>query len=167
MESTVISNPDSAGSDLFDRIVQASSGLVVLEGADSSALMARFRTLARRTGQAVYVWQPALGMSNLRDLHASVPGCERLGSALRYMQQSMHFGIYLVVGLELPISAGHKHLLEQLAVEPEDHVRRIVLLDDSTALAAALAGTAVVIDASATSAPRMRLRDGRWLVGHA
>ncbi len=147
--------------------MQASSVLVVLQGGNSPVLSAQFRSIARRTGQAVYLWQPGVGMSSLRDLHARVPGCERLGSALRYIQQSVHFGIYVLAGVELPLSAEHARLLEQLSVEPKDYLRRVVLLDPPAGLAALLAPAAVVIDATPTLAPRMRLRDGRWLVDPA
>lgn len=167
METLEIATADRAGHDLLKRVVRAPSGLVLLQGGNSAALVAHFRTIARRSGQAVYLWQPSVGMSSLRDLHAPVPGCERLGSALRYVLQSMHFGIYLLAGIELPLSAGNRHLLEQVAIEPSGHLRRVVVLDPSDAVVAHLASSAVAIDASATSTPGLRLRDGRWLMDQA
>ena len=104
-----------AGAEIFERILTAPSGLVVLQSKDAEALIEQVRVLARHSGQAVYLWQPDTGLGSLREAHARVPDCERLGNALRYMQQSMHFGVYFVRGVELPLSAVDAALLRQLA----------------------------------------------------
>ena len=136
----------------------------MLDGADSAALIGQFRTIARHSGQAVYLWQPDSGLGSLRDAHARVPGCQRLGNALRYMQQSMHFGVYLLSELELPLSAMDGTLLRQLARAPSGHLRRVVLLDAPVALVDYLGDTAVRISGRVDMPVRPRLRDGRWLV---
>jgi hypothetical protein len=164
MQSTMTSGPPKAGSDLFERILAAPGGLVALEGDDVATRVNEFRTLARHTGQAVYLWQPDHGLVSLREAQARVPGCQRLGNALRYMQQSMHFGVYLLADLELPLSAMDATLLRQLARMPSGHVRRVVLLDPPAALVEHLGEAAVRIDVRESLPVRPRLRDGRWVV---
>ena len=152
-----------AGSELFERILSAPSGLIVLADGDSASLINQFRVIARHAGQAVYLWQPDTGLSSLRDAHARVPGCQRLGHALRYMQQSMHFGVYLLMGLELPLSAMDSTLLRQLARSPAGYLRRVVLIDAPATLAEHLSDVAATLNGQSSLSQGLRLRDGRWL----
>ncbi|MDQ6647595.1 MAG: hypothetical protein M3Y93_10240 [Pseudomonadota bacterium] len=153
-----------AGTEIFDQILDASSGLVVLESNDAHGLIEQFRMMARHSGQAVYLWQPDTGLESLRDAHARVPDCQRLGNALRYMQQSMHFGVYFLLGIELPLSALDASLLRQLARAPTDYLRRVVLIDAPAALIEQLGDRAVYLSSVEPHQQRPRLRDGRWLV---
>jgi hypothetical protein len=164
MTSLLASTPPQAGTELFERILATEAGLLVLEGGDIQALVANFRAIARHSGQSVYLWEPDGGLGNLREAHARVPGCQRLGSALRYMQQSMHFGVYLLAGLELPLSAMDNSLLRQLARPATGHLRRVVLLDPPPALVEQLGELAVRLQGEAGAPRRPRLRDGRWVV---
>ena len=164
MNSLLASATPLAGVEIFERILNAPVGLIVLESGDSQALITQFRAIARHTGQAVYLWQPDLGLGNLREAHARVPDCQRLGAALRYMQQSMHFGVYLLLGLELPLSAMDSTLLRQLSRLPAGHLRRVVLLDAPAELADQLGDAALRLKGQPDVAQRPRLRDGRWLV---
>ena len=150
--------------EILERILGATSGLVVLDSPDSLALIGQFRALARSTGQAMYLWQPDTGLGSLRDAQVRVPDCQRLGNALRYMQQSIHFGIYFLVGLELPLSAMDATLLRQLARMPKEHLRRVVLIDVPVALVEHLGELAMRLNSTDSSPKRLRLRDGRWLV---
>ncbi|MEO9080398.1 MAG: hypothetical protein ABI268_13945 [Rhodanobacter sp.] len=163
MISALASSPPQAGAAIFERILAAPSGLVVLDITDTVALVEQVRALARHSGQAVYLWQRDSGLSSLRDAHARVPDCERLGNALRYMQQSIHFGIYFMLGLELPLSAVDAGLLRQLAREPKGYLRRVVLLDAPPALSTHLGDLAVRLSSEDSQSRRLRLRDGRWL----
>lgn len=163
MLSSMVSAVPQAGTEIFERILEAPSGLVVLDSDDVHGLIEQFRVMARHSGQAVYLWQPDTGLGSLRDAHARVPGCQRLGNALRYMQQSMHFGVYFLLGIELPLSAMDATLLRQLARAPKNYLRRVVLIDAPAALVEHLGELAVRL--SGNSQPRrLRLRDGRWLV---
>lgn len=153
-----------AGSDIYERILTAPGGLVVLEHVDSQALAEQFRAVARLNGQSVYLWRPESGMENLREAHAHIPGSQRLGNALRYIQQSIHFGIYLLSRFPLPLAPAESSLLRQLARPPAGHVRRVVLLDPAPALIATVDDVAVRMGGAAKVTQRPRLRDGRWLL---
>ncbi len=164
MTSAMASAPVQAGTEIFELILAATSGLVVLDSKDTHALIDQFRLIARHTGQAVYLWQPDTGLGSLRDAHVRVPDCQRLGNALRYMQQSMHFGVYFLVGIELPLSAMDATLLRQLARAPKEHLRRVVLIDAPAALSEHLGALAVHLNGRNSQPRRPRLRDGRWLI---
>jgi hypothetical protein len=153
-----------AGTEVFEQILGASSGLVLLQSDDCPGLLEQFRSIARHTGQAVYLWQPDTGLGSMRDAHVRVPDCQRLGNALRFMQQSLHFGVYVLVGLELPLSAMDDTLLRQLARMPQGHLRRVVLVNAPPALAEHLGTLAVHLRSDDSSPRRLRLRDGRWLI---
>ncbi len=99
-------------------------------------------------------------MGNLREAHARIPGSQRLGNALRYIQQSIHFGVYLLTRFPLPMSAMDSALLRQLARAPAGHVRRVVLLDAMPTLTASLDDVAVRLSGLAPAEQRPRLR--RW-----
>ncbi len=152
------------GNDLFARILGTSSGLVVLESEDIRVTIAQFRALALRTGQAVYLWEPVTGLSSLRDVHARFPDCQRIGSALRHVRQSLHFGVYFLVGVELPLTSTDFALLRQLAREPTEHLRRVVLLSPPAILSEQLGDAADHLRCGNSSPRHLRMRDGRWLV---
>jgi hypothetical protein len=153
-----------ATTEILEHILEAESGLVLLDSSDALALMDQFRGVARHTGQAMYLWQPDTGLGSLREAHLHVPDSERLGNVLRYMQQSIHFGVYFLVGIELPLSAMDATLLRQLARMPKEHLRRVVLINPPDALVDDLGALAERLNSEHSQPRRLRLRDGRWLV---
>lgn len=153
-----------AGNEVFGRILETTSGLVVLDSVDIRATIIQFRALARRTGQAAYVWEPVIGMRSLRDVHARFPDCQRFGGVLRYVRQSLHFGVYFLVGLELPLSTADARALRQLARAPADYVRRVVLISPPAALVEHLGDLADHLRYDNAKPRHLRMRDGRWLV---
>jgi hypothetical protein len=163
MQAAVTIDTPHPGTAIFQRILDAPGGLIALEGGDSAALIAQFRHIARMSGQAVYLWQHEIGLGNLCEAHARVPGCQRLGAALRYVQQSMHFGVYLLEGMQLPLSAMDGNLLRQLSRLPSGHVRRVVMLGAPAALVEQLGDSVLRFSGRLDLPQRPRLRDGRWL----
>ncbi|MBB3228465.1 hypothetical protein FHW69_003100 [Luteibacter sp. Sphag1AF] len=154
-----------SGTEVFESILSAAGPLVALDTDDSAPLLDQFRLVARRTGQAVYLWRQGEGLCSLRDAQMRVPGCVRLGDALRYILQSLHFGVYLVEMPEGVPSATDSALLRQLARAQTEHVRRVVLLGASSSLLGALDNVVARVDADwRTRTVKPRLRDGRWVV---
>jgi hypothetical protein len=151
------------GTDTLDRIVNAESVLTILMTDQPEVLVEQFRHVARRSGQSVYVWYPESGLRSLREGDVRVPGCRRVGDTFRYVLQSMHFGIYLMVGVRGVLGRGEKTLLRQLQRASGEHVRRIVLLTNDEALVKSAEDVASVIGADHAGG-RPRLRDGRWVV---
>lgn len=153
----------ASGQDVFDKILAAPAGLVVVRSDAAATLVEHLRAIARQSGQAIYLWQAGQGLSSLRDAYARVPDAQRLGQALRYMRQSMHFGVYVLQELEMPLAPADLILLRQLARVAVGHLRRVVLLNPPLALAEQLADVAASVDDVPDVPQRPRLRDGRWL----
>lgn len=152
-----------SGQEVFEKILSAKAGLVMVRSDDGATLVEHLRAIARQSGQAIYLWQAGEGLASMRDAYARVPDAQRLGQALRYMRQSMHFGVYVLQALELPLVPADLILLRQLARAPTGHLRRVVLLNPPLALAEQLADVADCIDDVPDVPQRPRLRDGRWL----
>lgn len=155
----------NAGTDVFDRILSASGPLVALQAGDIAWLVEEFRLVARRSGQAVYLWRDTEGLVSLRDAQMRVPGCVRLGDALRYILQSLHFGVYLLDMPADPPSATDSALLRQLARTSTGHIRRVVLVGADPALLATFEDDVIHVGAAGPARfAKPRLRDGRWVV---
>ncbi|MHA6203814.1 hypothetical protein ACXU4B_05225 [Dyella soli] len=163
--STPIASPTiQAGADILERVLAARGNLVALEGGEDMDLVSQLRLLVRRTGQTVYLWNPETGLGNLREEHGGLPGSQRLSVALRYVQQSNHFGIYFLQRPPLPLAMADATLLRQLARTTTGHVRRIVLLDPPEPLLASFNDVLVRLSCVSNAVRRPRLRDGRWLL---
>ena len=156
--------PAQIGSELFDRILDAKTSIVVLETSQSEALIEQFRRLVRRSGQTVYLWHEGTGLHSLRESGVRVPGCLRVSDTLRYVHKSMRFGIYLMSGLEPPLSPTQLPLLQRIARTQTAFVRRVVLFSDGPKMAQSLGDLATVLRHEEASSARLRLRDGRWVV---
>ena len=164
MNTSLAPPPSHAGAEILELILAARSNLIALEGGDAVRLIDQLRLLVRRSGQAVYLWNPEIGLGNLREEHNGLPGSQRLSIALRYVQQSNHFGVYLLQRPPLPLAMGDATLLRQLARATTGHVRRIVLLDPPEALVSSFNDVLVRLSCQPKPAQRPRLRDGRWLL---
>ncbi|NII10386.1 hypothetical protein [Oleiagrimonas sp. C23AA] len=151
------------GVELFESVIESLQPVVVLQTKQSTLLIEQFRALARRTGQSVYLWKADAGLCSLREGELRVPGCQRISDTLRYALHSLHFGVYLLEGFTVPLSATNVALLKQIAHTPTEHVRRVVLFSEDPTLVDALDG-ARLINAQRRMRSRPRLRDGRWLV---
>lgn len=149
-----------AGSDIYERILRAPGGLVVLEHVEGKALIEQFRALARVSGKPVYVWRPGIGIENLGEVHGAIPGSQCLTHALRHIQKSNHSGVYLLSSFSLPLTPADGRLLRHLALAPAGPVRRVVLLDAPRELISSLDNRAVRLSGAVQ---RPKLRDGRWL----
>ncbi|KLD63840.1 hypothetical protein [Dyella japonica] len=157
-------SPLQGGAEILERILAARGNLIALEGGDKVGLVGLLRPLVRRSGQAVYLWNPELGLGNLREEHVGLPGSQRLNIALRYMLQSNHFGIYLLQRLPLPLPMADATLLRQLARATSGHVRRVVMLDPPESFVASFNDVLVRLSCQSEPAQRPRLRDGRWIL---
>ena len=155
---------------LFDRIVESERSLIAIDTPRVDEVMAQFRTFALRSGNSIYQWTEADGLTSLREGEVSVPGSTRLAEALRYVGTSLHFGVYVFRGLTgllrfSPMRAQALALLRQIgrARAAGGVVRKLVLIDEKVALAEGLDdGIERFVD-DPSEQRRIRLRDGRWV----
>lgn len=151
------------GSDTLESIIEADTALVVLRTDQPDLLVEQFRQVTRRSGQTAYVWHSDQGLRSLREGDVRVPGCRRFGDTLRYVLQSMHFGIYLMTGMRGKLDQADLVLLRKIRREQAEHVRKVVLLTNDDALIHSVDDLATVLGGNVAGA-RPRLRDGRWVV---
>lgn len=149
---------------LFERIVQSTQNLIAIETADTTDVLGQFRRLALRTGQSVYTWEPDVGITSLRESAMPVPSTRRMSDALRYILQSMQFGVYLFHEIER-IRAPNTGLLRQISRIRTGNGRKVVFLGEGIHLPEGLDELLERIAHNQTGAglTRPRLRDGRWV----
>ncbi|HEX6832349.1 MAG TPA: hypothetical protein VF132_02345 [Rudaea sp.] len=150
---------------LFERIVQSPQNLIAIETADTADVLAQFRRLALRTGQSVYTWEPDIGLTSLRESAMPVPSTRRMSDALRYILQSMQFGVYLFhSGIER-IRPPNTGLLRQVSRIRTGNGRKVAFVAASLHLPEGLDELLERITYSQTGSTgsRPRLRDGRWV----
>jgi hypothetical protein len=148
---------------LIDRIVQSPHHLVVLETANVGETLAQMRTLAMRGGTSVYAWDPESGLASLRERGLNVPGSKRLTDALRYVLQSMHFGVYLFVDFVGHIKPADTLLLRRISRMQTVNERKLVFVGSNFELPEELDGMYERLTAQTEQQHRLRLRDGRWV----
>ena len=152
-----------AGAEVLARIVESDRNIVLLETGDNADFVERLRRLARRSGQALYLWRQESGLLSLREGDMAVPGCRRLTDALRFVRRSMHFGVYLFEDAGTLLRPPDMVLLTQIARLGDGPARRVVLMGEATGYGESLDAISMRLSVSSGGMQRPRLRDGRWV----
>ena len=148
---------------LLEQILDAEGNLIAIETAHIEDTLEQFRQLAMRSGQSVYLWDPENGIAALRQSELRVPGSKRFNDALRFILQSMQFGIYLVVDFEDQVKPPNTSLLRRFARIRSGNQRKIVFLAHKLSLPEEIDSLVERLQIGATSTAPPRLRDGRWV----
>lgn len=148
---------------LFERIVQSPQNLIAIDTPNAVDVLAQFRLLALRTGQSVYYWQADAGITSLREREMRVPGSKRVTDALRYILQSMQFGVYLFTDYAEHLRAPNIGLLRQIARIRSGNGRKVVFVGEHVHMPDGLDELVEHITHTQVGQSRPRLRDGRWV----
>lgn len=148
---------------LLERIVRSPQHLLALDTANVAETIAQMRVLAMRSGASIYVWDPENGIDSLRESSLHVPGSKRIGDALRYVLQSMHFGIYLFVDFTEHLRPADTVLLRRISRLPVANERKLVFVGNGFDFPEELDGMFERITAANREQPHLKLRDGRWV----
>jgi hypothetical protein len=148
---------------LFERIVQSPQNLIAIETPDAADVLAQFRVLALRTGQSVYYWQTEAGITSLRERDLRVPGSKRVTEALRYILQSMQFGVYLFSDFAEHLRAPNTGLLRQISRIRTGNGRKVVFIGEHVQFPEGLDELVERISHQSIASVHPRLRDGRWV----
>jgi hypothetical protein len=148
---------------LFERIVQSPQNLIAIETPDAADVLAQFRVLALRTGQSVYYWQAEAGITSLRERDLRVPGSKRVTEALRYILQSMQFGVYLFSDFAEHLRAPNLGLLRQISRIRTGNGRKVVFIGEEVRFPEGLDELVERISHQSVASAHPRLRDGRWV----
>ena len=108
---------------LLESIVQSPQHVIALDTDHPADLLAQMRVLSIRAGTSIYAWDPEGGIAPLRETGLYVPGTKRLADALRYVLQSMHFGIYLFVDFDAFLKPAETLFLRRIS-RMEMHAER-------------------------------------------
>lgn len=148
----------------LEELLDHDDRIIALHTADSEATLVAFRLICRRSGRSIYHWSDNQGIVSLKAADISVPGCRKLQDALRYVIQSMHYGVYLFTRFEKQLRPGIVHLLREIAALREP--RTIILVGSQIELPQRLSECVrhVLLSDLAEKGSRPRLRDGRWIL---
>ena len=148
---------------LHQYIENAPSTIVAIYCQGAAEIVKALEGFTRRRGTTIYAWTVDRGLVSLREQGMVVPASRRLADALRYVQQSAHFGIYLipVAGSQLtpPIVAQ----LRQISRVSDGPLKRIVLLNETADLPNSILEYCAHLQMQPRSSAKLRLRDGRWV----
>lgn len=153
--------------DLVERLIASPTLLVALETPRPEAVLDQLRQAALRGGRAIYHYVPAVGIGSLREPGVHVPGTRSPFDAIRHIDASNHFGIYVFHPVSsLGLAAGSVVLTRilQMIETPQaaDSPKRIVLMDRYVPVEATL-DRAVTRIFDRPSPSSLRLRGGRWV----
>jgi hypothetical protein len=148
---------------LHQHIEDAPSALVALYCRGAAEIVKALEGFSRRRGSTVYAWTLDRGLISLREDGIVVPGSRRLGEALRYVQQSVHFGIYLLPVAGQQLTPPTVAQLRQITRATDGVLKRVVLLNESGDLPASISEYCAHIQLQPRSSAKLRLRDGRWV----
>ncbi len=148
---------------LFEQILGAEGNLIGIETAQIEETLEQFRQQALRSGQSVYLWDPENGIAALRQSELRVPGSKRFNDALRFILQSVQFGVYLLIDFDEQIKPPNTSLLRRFARIRSGNQRKIVFLARSLSFPEEIDSLVERLSTSAKSSSPPRLRDGRWV----
>jgi hypothetical protein len=148
---------------LYQQIEAAESRLVVVYTRSHAELSQQLEPFSRRSGLSIYSWTQDRGFISLRDNGVVVPGTRRLPDALRFIQQSGHFGVYLLPCNGLSFTPPIVAQLRQVARADDGIGRKIVFLSEDGDIPATLSGYCAHVQLEPRSRAPLRLRDGRWI----
>lgn len=150
--------------DLYESIVEREEHVIALHSEDVEAALVQFRVVSRRTGKSMYHWDENHGFVSMKAADISVPGSRKLSDALRYVLQSMHYGIYVITGFKRQLRHSCVEYLKAIAHAQDGHQRKVILVANEITLPGMLSESVYHIVEDQHRAVRPRLRDGRWVM---
>lgn len=148
---------------LFDALMELEDNLIALHTADPQSSIETIRSLAKRSGQAVYEWDAELGLRSLKAEDIHVPGSRRLNDAMRYVLQSMHYGVYIFTGFERHMRPPAISVIRQISRIRSGAERKVIFVGDRIRLPMQLSGMVAHVMHDSAPVERPRLRDGKWV----
>jgi hypothetical protein len=155
---------------LFDKIVASSRMIVAINTPRCQNVLKQFGQFAVRSGNSIYSWSSDLGITSLREGSLVVPNSARLPDALRHVQSSLQFGVYLFPELLSAVRhSGYRTqalaLLRQIGRGrgSAGHVRKLVVIDRVVNFSDSVDDFIEHFEDTLESKRKLRLRDGRWV----
>lgn len=150
--------------EFLDSLVERKDNVVALHADDPEQTLVHFRVMCRRTGKSVYHWSDQHGLISMKASDISVPGSRKLSDALRYVMQSMHYGVYVFTGFEKQLQHNCIEYLRGISQSRDGYQRKVVLVGQKVVLPGMLSDHVFHVVEQQPEKVRPRLRDGRWVV---
>ena len=147
----------------YQQLIERDERVLALHTSDMQSALAQFRLLSRRSGQSLYQWSEATGLQSLKDSDISVPGSRKLVDTLRYVLQSMHYGIYIITDFNRQITARCEDYLLQIQGTRFDDDRKVILVGEEMKLPRRVSTRLNHVTENDPGEFRLRLRNGRWV----
>ena len=138
---------------LFDQLSAVAAGLLLAASIGLFAVFVRGREAAPvrlKSRQPPSIWPET--------------GVKRMADALRYILQSMHFGIYLFVAAEGHLRPPNIGLLRQIGRAKGGNERKVVFIGGTLTLPDNLEEVTEHLSFERVMPQRPRLSDGRWVI---
>jgi hypothetical protein len=148
---------------LVDDLLSAEGRLLALHTPEQEAVVREFGRVARFDGQAIYKFEPTVGLRSLKDSDFVVPSTKRLNEAIRFIQQSMHYGVYVFTDYDDLLKQGFLVLIRQLVRSRHGSGKKLVLVGSNLRIPTVLADITSQFTHRQVIATRPRLRDGKWV----
>lgn len=149
--------------DLFEQVSEMEAHVIAVHAENVEDTLIHFSRLCRVTGRSIYHWDEQEGLKSLKETEISVPGSRRLTEALRYVLQSMHYGVYVLTGFERQLRQPTINLLRQIARIRTGYDRKVVLLGTKVSLPSGLNDVVKHVVHQRIDREKPKLRDGRWV----
>lgn len=148
----------------LETVLDRDERIVAVHTSDTESALVQFRLVCRRSGRSMYHWSDTTGMVSLKASDISVPGCRKLVDALRYVSQSIHYGVYIFTGFEKQLRPQVFQYLKTIA--EQDDERTAVLIGEKIQLPPNLSEHTHHVFESDEDKSQLhpRLRDGRWVI---
>lgn len=150
--------------DFYESLVERNDRVIALHCQDVDAALVQFRVVCRRTGKSIYHWSDGRGFHSMKAADISVPGSRKLSEALRYVLQSVHYGIYVFTNFEKQLHHSCLQFLKSIAHAQDGYERKVILLGNNVDLPGVLAESVFHVFEDERKTLKPRLRDGRWVV---
>ncbi|MEM9532686.1 MAG: hypothetical protein AAGA23_17340 [Pseudomonadota bacterium] len=160
-DSHLINGPSQ---EFYDALVEREENVIAVHCLDIEEALVQFRVMCRRSGRSVYHWSGSHGLVSMKASDISVPGSRKLTDALRYVLQSMHYGVYVFSGFAGQLQHSSVEYLRSIAGSRDGYQRKVILLGKDLRLPGVLSDTVYQVFERERTSLRPRLRDGRWIV---
>ena len=112
--------------DQLDKMLDADYRLVSMETYDVSRVQDLFTQITRFSNKAFYAWEPGVGMHRIGASHITIPRTQTIDDLLTHINNSKHFGVYVINGLTDELE--DQKVVDQLQKLVNSAIPKVVIL---------------------------------------
>ena len=112
----------------LEKLIATGYKLIALETNFPEKSMNDFRPLVRE-GKAIYSWEKDSGLRRMEASHISIPNTQSPEMVINHIQQSKHYGVYLLVGFNKALNQFNLHPLVNQFIADKKNKKVIIFID--------------------------------------